>query len=145
MLLRFDLGEYLRRPLPLYSGSRWSISENTQTKFAESASKLEIYRSWGVLFYAVYNPRYWQRDRQLPFEVYRLVDGVYQLQRGEPVWRPEVGLGLGRCLLPQDPLGREVLSWFGEGGDRLFSEAETQAQRADRLAQRLRELGEEEV
>lgn len=73
------------------------------------------------------------------------MDGVYQLQRGEPVWMPEVGLGLGRCLLPQDPLGREVLSWFGEGGDRLFSEAETQAQRADRLAQRLRELGEEEV
>ncbi|MEH2211736.1 MAG: hypothetical protein V7K84_14090 [Nostoc sp.] len=35
-------------------------------------------------------------DRHQPFEVYRLVDGSYQLQIGEPFWMPEIGLGIGR-------------------------------------------------
>ena len=122
----------------------------SQTPGGEYESKQEIYRKLGVLYYVVYNSRFWQRDRHLPFEVFKLVDGEYQLQVGEPFWMPEIGLGLGRCALPDDPLERETLSWFDEKGDRLLSEAETERQqvaverqRADRLAQRLRELGEE--
>jgi len=70
---------------------------------------------------------------------------------------PEIGLGLGRCQLPDDPLKREILSWYDAKGDRYLNEAETERQRAeterrraeterqraDRLAERLRQLGEE--
>jgi Uma2 family endonuclease len=58
----------------------------------EYNNKLAIYQNLGVLYYIVYNPEYWQRDRHQPFEVYKLVDGQYCLQIGEPYWMPEVGL-----------------------------------------------------
>jgi hypothetical protein len=56
---------------------------------------------------------------------------------------PEIGLGIGRCLLNDDPLEREVLSWYDASGKRYLSEAEAQHQRAEQLADRLRQLGEE--
>jgi hypothetical protein len=91
----------------------------------------------------VYNPQFWKRDEHLPFEVYKLVNGIYELQIGEPFWMPEIGLGIGRCRLPDDPLEREVLSWYDASGDRCLSEAEIERQRAEQLAERLRQLGEE--
>jgi Uma2 family endonuclease len=114
----------------------------SQTPGGEYDSKCEIYRRLGVLYYAVYNARFWQRDGHSPLEIYKLIEGKYQLQVGEPVWMPEVGLGIGRCALPNDPLGRETLSWFDQSGQRILNEAEAERQRADRLAERLRELGE---
>ncbi|MFQ4138467.1 Uma2 family endonuclease [Nodosilinea sp. PGN35] len=100
----------------------------------EYDSKFEIYQKLGVLYYIIYNPEYWQRDRHQPFEVYKLIDGQYQLHIGEPYWMPEVGLGLGRA---QGLLGgetREVLSWFDQQGDR-YPSAEEQAQTALSQAQ----------
>ena len=107
----------------------------------EYEDKLEIYRKLGVKYYVIYNPEFWKRDRHLPFEVYKLVDGDYQLQIGEPLWMPEIGLGIGRCILPTDPLRREVLSWFDDRGQRYLTLEEqvdierqmamTERQRAD--------------
>lgn len=115
----------------------------SQTPGGEYDDKLEIYAKLGVLYYVIYNPQFWRRDGHLPFEGYQLVDGSYALQVGEPFWMPEIGLGLGRCQLPDDPLKREILSWYDVNGDRYLNEAETERQRADRLAERLRQLGEE--
>lgn len=129
----------------------------SQTPGGEYEEKLAIYAKLGVLYYVVYNPQFWQRDRHLPFEVYKWVDGTYELQVGEPFWMPEIGLGIGRCRLADDALGREILSWYDASGNRWLSEAEVERQRADierqradaeqqraeRLAERLRELGEE--
>lgn len=115
----------------------------SQTPGGEYDEKLAIYAKLGVLYYVIYNPKFWRRDGQLPFEVYKLENGVYQLQVGEPFWMPEIGLGIGRCVLPSDPMRREVLSWYDEGRNRCLSEAEVERQRAERLAVRLRELGEE--
>jgi Uma2 family endonuclease len=44
----------------------------------EYDEKLNIYAKLGVLYYVIYNPEYWQRDRHQPFEVYNLVDSSYQ-------------------------------------------------------------------
>lgn len=129
----------------------------SQTPGGEYDEKLVIYAKLGVLYYVVYNPQFWQRDRHLPFEVYKRVNGTYELQVGEPFWMPEIGLGIGRCRLPDDPLGREVLSWYDASGDRWLSEAEVERQRAEAerqqaaverqraemLEERLRQLGEE--
>jgi Uma2 family endonuclease len=93
----------------------------SHTPGGEYEEKLEIYRKLGVLYYVIYNPRFWQRDGHIPFEVYKLVDGEFQLQLGEPFWLPEIGLGIGRCLLPTDRLRREVLSWFDAQGDRYLT------------------------
>ncbi|NJL89368.1 MAG: Uma2 family endonuclease [Coleofasciculaceae cyanobacterium SM2_1_6] len=105
----------------------------------EYDQKLEIYRRLGVLYYVIYNPHFCQRDRHEPFEVYKLIDGNYKLQSGEPFWMPEIGLGIGRCVLPTDRYQRELLSWFDQGGDRYLSSEERlniERQRADIERQR---------
>jgi len=117
----------------------------------EYEKKLDIYRQLGVKYYVIYNPQFWRRDGHLPFEVYKLVDGVYQLQIGEPLWMPEISLGIGRAVLPSDRFSREVLSWFDQKGDRYLTPEEQVAlerQRADEaqkqvelLMAKLRSLG----
>ncbi|MFH7244281.1 MAG: Uma2 family endonuclease [Spirulina sp.] len=109
----------------------------SQTPGGEYGPKMEIYAKLGVLYYVIYNPNFWRRDKHLPFEVYKLVGKDYQLQSGEPFWMPEIGLGLGRCTLPTDPINREALGWFNQQGQRY----PTPAERAERLAEKLRELG----
>jgi Uma2 family endonuclease len=122
----------------------------SQTPGSEYDEKMEIYAKLGVQYYVIYNPKFWQRDGHLPFEVYKLVDGVYQLQRGEPLWMPEIGLGIGRCVLQSDPLQREVLGWFNQQGDRYLTtdeladlerqRADTERQRADATQKKVEEL-----
>ena len=92
----------------------------SKTPGDEYDQKLEIYQRLGVLYYVVYNPRYWERDRHLPFEVYKLIEGTegrrYQLQMGEPYWMPEVGLGLGRTRQLFGGIELEMLLWHDKQG-----------------------------
>jgi Uma2 family endonuclease len=103
----------------------------SQTAGGEYEEKLATYAKLGVKYYVIYNPRFWRRDGHLPLEVYKLADGFYQLQIGEPFWMPEIGLGIGRCMLPSDPLEREILSWFDEKGNRHLSAEEQERYRAE--------------
>lgn len=117
----------------------WTPGEEYDTKAA-------IYEKLGVLYYIIYNPEFWQRDRHQPFEVYKLMNGSYQLQIGEPFWMSEIGLGIGRSQYTSGEIQRQVLSWYDQQGNRYPTpeELEQQAhQRAERLAARLRELGED--
>jgi Uma2 family endonuclease len=125
----------------------------------EYDEKLEIYQKLGVLYYLIYNPDYYTRDNHQPLEIYKLVDGVYQLQSGSPFWMSEIGLGIGRYGRQLNGISRELLYWYDQKNNRYLSadeiavvekqraetekqRAETEKQRAERLAQRLRELGE---
>ena len=113
----------------------------SQKRRGEYTSKMQQYADLGVLYYAVYNP---YRRRKPPLEVYRLVDGNYVLQRGNPVWLPEINLGIGRERGTYQGITREWLYWYDEQGQRLLTPEERilQAeQRAEMLAERLRSLG----
>jgi Uma2 family endonuclease len=88
----------------------------SQTYGGEYDTKMEIYAKLGVLYYLVYNPNFWKRDQHQPFEIYRLVDGEYQQQIGEPFWMPEIGLGIGRNITKSGGLQREVLYWYNQAG-----------------------------
>jgi Uma2 family endonuclease len=112
----------------------WVLEMVSWTPGNEYDNKLEIYQKLGVLYYVIYNPEYWQRDRHQPFEVYKLIDGHYQLQLGEPYWMPEIGLAIGRSQGKVGGIDREVLSWFNPQGQRYLS-AEEQAQQAQQQAQ----------
>ena len=52
---------------------------------------------------------------------------------------PEVGLGIGRFQSVSSGISQELLCWFNEQGTRYL----TPEERAERLAARLRELGED--
>ncbi|WNZ23990.1 Uma2 family endonuclease [Leptolyngbya sp. NK1-12] len=105
----------------------------------EYDTKMTTYAKLGVLYYVIYNPQYWQRDQHQPFEVYRLENGVYQLQMGEPYWMPEVGLGIGRSPYQDGTVIREALYWYSEQGKRYLTPEEQLA----RYRQRFGELPEE--
>lgn len=105
----------------------------------EYDEKMEIYAKLGVLYYIIYNSEFWRRDGHQPFEVYKLVNGVYQLQIGEPYKMAEVGLGIGRHQTILGGIQQHVLTWYDLEGNRYL----TSEERAERLAARLRELGED--
>jgi Uma2 family endonuclease len=84
----------------------------------EYGKKLDTYAAIGVLYYAIYNPDYGRRDKHEGFELYRLENGQYMRQAGEPIWMPEVGLGLGRAAGVHEGLEREWLYWYDATGQR---------------------------
>ncbi|MBW4606938.1 MAG: Uma2 family endonuclease [Hassallia sp. WJT32-NPBG1] len=100
----------------------------------EYSTKKEFYAQLEVLYYVVYNP---QRRRKASLEVYRLVNGKYQLQPGNPVWLPEIGLGIGSARGTYQGITREWLYWYNEQGKRLL----TPEERVKVLAERLKSLG----
>ncbi len=93
---------------------------------------MRSYAQLGVLYYTIYNPEYWQRDGHSPLEVYRLIQGKYVLQQGEPFWMPELGLGIGRGIGNYTGISREWLYWYDRSGNRY----PTPQERADHQQQR---------
>ncbi|MBE9165391.1 MULTISPECIES: Uma2 family endonuclease [Microcoleaceae] len=121
----------------------------------EYTAKLEEYQSLGILYYVIYSSR---RRRKPRLEVHKLVKGKYELQPGNIVWMPEIGLGIGCERGNYSGVTREWLYWYDADGKRYFTpeeqvkesaqraqqesqRAQQESQRADRLAERLRELG----
>lgn len=96
----------------------------SHTPGGEYDEKISIYSQLGVLYYVIYNPDFWRRDQQEPFEVYQLVNGSYQRQIGEPFWMPEIGLGIGRGVGLHRGLQREWLYWFDQRGNRILTPEE---------------------
>ncbi|NEU72713.1 Uma2 family endonuclease [Hassallia byssoidea VB512170] len=113
----------------------------SQTYGKEYEDKITAYARLGVLYYVIYNPEYYQRDKHQPFEVYRLENGVYLLCSGEPVWMPEIDLGIGRGQGVHEGWQREWLYWFDEQGNR-FPTPEEVAQQESIKAQQERQQRE---
>ncbi|WP_373544496.1 Uma2 family endonuclease [Chamaesiphon sp.] len=128
----------------------------------EYTTKLDKYAELGVLYYVIYNPK---RRRKARLEIHKLVNGNYELQNTNPLWMPEIGLGIGCERASYDDLTREWLYWYDENdrryptpyeqieqerqradnADRAIEQerqqTELERQRADRLAAKLRDLG----
>lgn len=62
-------------------------------------------------------------------EIYRLVDGEYQRQIGEPYWMSEINLGIGRGTYRDGEVEIEALYWYDKKGDRDLT-AEERAESA---------------
>jgi Uma2 family endonuclease len=145
----------------------------------EYTTKLARYAQMGVLYYVIYslekvlhlgkpqdrtfrNPK---RRRKAKLEIYKLVNGSYELQAANPLWMPEIGLGIGNERVNYGGLTRDWLYWYDESNQRYPSpseqielerqkatvasqradlesqRADLERQRADRLAAQLRALG----
>ena len=94
---------------------------------------------------------YARRRRKPRLEVFKLIDGVYDLLPGNPVWMPEIGLGIGRETGVYQGINREWLYWYDRQNQRFLTAeerafaAERRAEQAERraeiLEERLRSLG----
>jgi Uma2 family endonuclease len=88
----------------------------SKTYGQEYGEKMQDYAQLGVKYYVIYNPEYSRRDKHQPFEVYKLVNGEYQLHKEEPFWIPEIELGIGRVQGQLGGIIREWLAWYDEAG-----------------------------
>ncbi len=114
----------------------------------EYSGKKDFYEQLGVLYYVVYNPL---RKRKPTLEIYKLIRGQYLPMVGNPVWLPELGLGIGKERRTYQGREREWLFWYDEQGKRYLlpeeladqaTERADQAEaRSQQLADRLRALG----
>jgi Uma2 family endonuclease len=124
---------------------QWVLEVVSKTPGGEYDDKMKQYAQLGVLYYTIYNPDYWVRDQHTPFEVYRLQDGGYVRQPENPVWMPEIGLGIGCELGRSEEIPREWLYWYDQQGRRYLVPEELlrQAKRelaTERQQRRLAEL-----
>ncbi|MBC6421009.1 MAG: Uma2 family endonuclease [Hormoscilla sp. SP5CHS1] len=109
-----------------------TIEVVSKNRGGEYNSKKDTYAEMGVLYYVIYNPF---RRRKPRLEVYNLVKGKYQLQQGNPVWLPEIDLGIGTEKGTYQGITREWLYWYNEQGERFLTPEE--------LAQQQRQLRQE--
>lgn len=136
----------------------WALEVVSKTYSGEYEQKKIAYAQLGILYYVIYAPGRGQRRKRKPLEVYRLVEGEYDLQSGERVWMPEIGLGIGRERGTYLGRTREWLYWYNQEGKRLPTpeelaqqeterarmaeqRAEIERQRVEILAARLRDMG----
>ncbi len=78
--------------------------------------RTEKYQNLGILYYLIYNPNHWKRDKHQPLELYRLEEGEYILQPEEPYWLPEREFEEVKREQEEENLGllgqdREKVSW----------------------------------
>lgn len=122
----------------------------SKTYGQEYGDKMQDYAKLGVKYYIIYNPEYSRRDKHEPFEVYKLVNGKYQLQQGEPFWMPEIELGIGRVQGKLGGIMREWLAWSDEAGrpyplpQELIRRLEEQLEQLDRQLRQERQRAEQE-
>jgi Uma2 family endonuclease len=124
---------------------QWVLEVVSKEPGGEYDEKFDRYASMGVLYYTIYNPTHADRDNHEVFEVYKLVDGRYVRQLGNPVWMPELGLGIGHEVRSQEGMTRDWLYWYDEAGVRHLAPEDALAQerilrgREQLLRQRLEE------
>jgi len=111
----------------------------SKTPGGEYKKKKKKYAQYGVLYYVIYAPR---RVRKPKLTIYRLNgQGEYELQNGNPLWMPEIGLGIGTEIGTFEGVTREWLYWYNRFGNRYStpSEGEREAQLRRQLAEQQRE------
>jgi Uma2 family endonuclease len=123
---------------------QWVLEIVSQKPGQEYGDKMEKYAAMGVLYYTIYNPSHYRRDKHEPFEVYRLEKGQYIRQLGHPVWMPELGLGIGHDVeIQEGGIRRDWLFWYDEAGNRYPAPEEAIAQ--ERLQRKREQLIRQEI
>jgi Uma2 family endonuclease len=100
---------------------QWVLEVVSKKPGDEYDGKFKRYASMGILYYTIYNPSHYDRDGHDAFEVYKLKKGKYVRQKGNPVWMPEIGLGIGYEFGRQEEIGRDWLYWYDEQGNRYLA------------------------
>jgi Putative restriction endonuclease len=104
----------------------------SKTYRGEYNVKKDLYEDLGILYYVVYNPL---RKRKPSLEIYKLIQGKYVQMVGNPIWMPELGLGIGKERFNYQGYDREWVFWFDENNHRYLTAQERVQQSAERAIQ----------
>lgn len=104
----------------------------SKTYNQEYEDKERKYAQLGILYYVIYASDRRKRKNREPFEVYRLVNDKYVRQPGDPVWMPELGLGIGRAQGTYEGWTREWLYWYDQNGNKYLTPEEVARQQQER-------------
>jgi Uma2 family endonuclease len=107
---------------------QWVLEVVSKKPGGEYDEKFDRYAAMGVLYYTIYNPSHHRRDKHDVFEVYKLDRGQYVRQQGNPVWMPEIGLGIGLEFGRQEGIKRDWLYWYDASGQRYLAPEDVLAQ-----------------
>ncbi|MCS6814506.1 MAG: Uma2 family endonuclease [Cyanobacteria bacterium] len=118
----------------------------SETYNGEYDWKKRLYAQFGVPYYVVYNPlggkprRTDQRRKLSPnqhqkLEVYHLVNNRYRRLEGNPIWIPDIDLGIGYDIGTYQAITREWLFWYNEAGERYTIAEELLIQARQELQQ----------
>ena len=116
----------------------------SKTYRGEYKQKKIDYAELGVLYYVIYDSGRYHSSQGDAFEVHRLVNGTYERISGEPIWMPEIGLGIGRATGIYEGWTREWLYWYDQEGNRFSNPEELlkqEQQMRENLIAKLREKG----
>jgi Uma2 family endonuclease len=107
---------------------QWVLEVVSKKPGGEYGEKFDRYAAMGVLYYTIYNPSHHRRDKHDVFEVYKLIQGQYVRQQSNPVWMPEIGLGIGLEMGRQEGIKRDWLYWYDAAGHRHLAPEDAIAQ-----------------
>ena len=116
-----------------------AIEVVSKTPGGEYKEKKRKYAQCGILYYAIYAPA---RGRKQKLILYRLNrERKYELQEDNPLWMPEIGLGIGTGVGSFQGITREWLYWYNQKGNRYptIEEAQQQEQQARQRAEARRQ------
>jgi hypothetical protein len=124
-----------------------AIEVVSDTRGGEEDYKLRLYARIGIVYYVIFDPSNLYKHGVL--RGYELRGGVYEPI--DPVWLPQIGLGLKLWAGKFEGSHEDWLRWFDREGrviptgeERLIEErrrADETAEKLRRLQERLRELG----
>ncbi len=109
----------------------------SKTYRGEYNVKKDFYEELGILYYVVYNPL---RKRKPSLEIYKLIQGKYVQMVGNPVWMPELGIGIGKARLDHQGYDREWVFWFDENNQRYPTPQERAQQSAEQARESVKQV-----
>ncbi|MEH1817854.1 MAG: Uma2 family endonuclease [Nostoc sp.] len=93
----------------------------SQIDRGEYSTKKAEYARFGFLYYVIYNLFRCDKPR---LEVYKLFNNTYELYDGNPVWLPEIGLGIGIERGTYLGIPQEWMYWYNQQGQRFLTPEE---------------------
>jgi Uma2 family endonuclease len=118
-----------------YIVPQWVLEIVSRTSGDEYAGKMLKYAQMGVKYYSIFNPDHYRRDGHDPFEIYRLIQGEYVRQQGNPFWMPELNLALGMEFGMREGHRQNWLYWYDQAGDKYLPPEDIALQEQYRLQQ----------
>mgnify|MGYP002467655664 FL=1 len=110
-----------------------------KTPGGEYKEKKRKYAQCGILYYVIYAP---VRVRKPKLTLYRLNrEKKYELQEDNPLWMPEIRLGIGTGVGTFQGITREWLYWYNQKGNRYptIEEAQKRERQARQRAEARRQ------